>query len=229
MRAGLPRRLGALAGLLGLAACAQIPWRPAPEVPRVLHPQVSRVQGEAWIQPRHAREPRPLTGPVLLEPDDRIITGPRGKVEILLPEAALRLYGATTVRVPYAFEGRTPVTRRIRVDEGEVLILRQKPGPFQVRCGAFEVDLALPSTVLVASRDRVDHVVCYRGTAEARNVAVRGQTLIRLAPGHHALLDRGASVAYLETARFPDEWRRWEGAGAVTAGIAPLPAAAGPE
>jgi len=227
VRAALPRRAGALATLLGLAACAQIPWRPAPEVPRVLHPQVSRVEGEAWIQPRHAREPRPLSGPVLLEPDDRVTTGPRGKVEILLPEAALRLYGATAIRVPFAYEGRTPVTRRIRVDEGELLIHRSEPGPFQVRCGAFEVDLAFPSTVLVASRDRVDHVVCYRGAAEARNVAVRGQTLIRLAPGHHALLDRGASVAYLETARFRDEWRRWEAPGAFTAGIAPLPAPAG--
>ncbi|GAB4252005.1 MULTISPECIES: FecR family protein [Deferrisoma] len=209
--------------LLWLGACASLPW-PAQAPPRVLHPQVGRVEGEAWIRPRHAREARPLTGPVLLEPGDTVFTGPAGKVELLLPEGAVRLFGDAEVRVPFAFEGRTPVCRELRVEEGEVLVRRWAEAPFQVRTDALELDLPRPVTVLVARRGETEVVEGLEGEAEARNVSVRGQTVIRLKPGIHAALAVREARLEVETRRFPNRWAQWEKPGVFTAGALPPPA-----
>ncbi|WP_025323956.1 FecR family protein [Deferrisoma camini] len=218
----------AVVGLaLTLSACATIPW-PRQPPPRVLHPQVSRVEGEAWLRPRHARQARPLTGPVLLEPDDTVSTGPRGKVEILLPEGAIRLFGATEVRVPFAFEGRTPVCRELRVEKGEVLVRRWVEGPFQVHTDALEIDLPRPVTVLVARRGETEVVEGLEGEAEARNVSVRGQTVIRLKPGIHAVLAVREARLTVDTLRLPNRWRQWEKPGVFTAEVLPPPPPAPP-
>ncbi len=225
-----PRRLSLLFlawACTALAGCVTPPWRPAAP-PRVLHPQVGRVEGEAWLRPRHARQARPLTGPVLLEPDDTVSTGPRGKVEILLPEGAIRLFGATEVRVPFAFEGRTPVCRELRVERGEVLVRRWVEGPFQVHTDALEIDLPRPATVLVARRGETEAVEGLEGEAEARNVSVRGQTVVRLKPGIHAVLAVREARLTVDTLRLPNRWRRWEKPGVFTAGVLPPPPPARP-
>ncbi len=221
MRPGLTALVAA--GLtLALSACATIPWpRRAP--PRVLHPQVGQVHGEAWIRPRHAREARPLTGPILLEPGDTIFTGSRGKVEILLPEGGIRLFGTTEVRVPFAFEGRTPVCRELRVEEGEVLVRRWTEAPFQVRTDALEIELPRPVTVLVARRDDTEAVEGLEGEAEARNVSVRGQTVVQLKPGIHAVLAVREARLTVDTLRLPNRWRQWEKPDTFTAGVLPPP------
>jgi hypothetical protein len=215
----------ALAGLLALSCLAGSGCQPFPfqkrdaAPPRVLHPQASQSAGLVWLQPRQAREKRRLLAPILLESGDRVETGPDGKLEILLPGAALRLYPHTAVQVLYAFEGRTAVSREVRVESGEALVRVLSETPFVVRTAALQIEPEMGSVVLVGSRNLVDHAVCYRGTATARNVRIRGQTIVRLAPGQHLRLEDAATVAYLDQREFPDEWARWERPDANTAGV----------
>lgn len=215
----------ALAAALLLSGCASLLPGARQEAPEVLHPQVSRAVGTVRLQPRHAREPLPLTGPLLLEPGDRLETGPNGKVEVLLPGAAVRAYAGTRFQVHYAFEGRRAGAAEIRVEEGEVLVRRLGSEPLPVQTEALRVDVGPLATVLVGARGPSHHAVCYEGRAEARNIRVRGQTVVWVAQGQRLTLDDAATVAYLQDAKLPAEWRRWETPSALTAGIVPLPTA----
>ncbi|MEW6488478.1 MAG: hypothetical protein AB1578_11280 [Thermodesulfobacteriota bacterium] len=222
LRAALPA--AALAVLL-LSGCASLLPGAREEAPAVLHPQVSRSTGTVWLQPRHAREPLPLTGPLLLEPGDRLETGPDGKVEVLLPGAAVRAYGGSRFQVLYAFEGRRAGASEVRVEEGEVLVRRLGSEPLPVQTEALRVEVGPLATVLVGSRGAAHHAACYEGRAEARNSRVRGQTVVWIAKGQRLTLDDAATVAYLQDAKLPAEWSRWETPSALTAGIVPPPTA----
>jgi hypothetical protein len=185
---------------------------------------VSRVVGEAYLQPRHNREKGPLKAPTLLEPGDWIETGADGKVEILLPGAVVRLYRHTRVQVPFAFEERTAVSRELTVEAGEALVDVIGSG-FTVRTAALEVEVTKPgATLLVGARDGLHEAACYRGRAEARNVRVRGQTVIRMEEGHRLTLDDPATLALLQAAKLPEEWRRWERPTILFSGIVRAPA-----
>lgn len=218
----------ALAALVGAGCRSLLPGSREETTPVavVLHPQVSRVWGSAWLQPRHAREPTALTGPALLEPGDRIGTGPDGKVEVLLPGVTLRAYAGTRFQVLYAFEGRRAGTAELRVEEGELLVRRSGSDPVPVQTEALRVDVGPLATVLVGARGPAHHAACYEGRAEARNIRVRGQTVVWIAKGQHLTLDDDAAVAYLKDAKLPGEWRRWESPAALTAGMVPSAAAA---
>ncbi len=221
----------AAAALLALAllGCLSLPLGPREEASPVLHPQVSRVQGTVRLQPRHARDLQSLPGPELVEPGDRLETGADGKVEVLLPGAAVRAYAHTRFQVLYAFEGRRAASVELRVEEGEVLVRRLGSAPLPVQTEGLRVDVGSLATVLVGARGQTHHAACYEGRAEARNVRVRGQTVVWVAKGQHLTLDDAATVAYLKDAKLPDEWKRWEKAEALTAGLVPaaaLPAAA---
>jgi len=212
-----------------LQGCLSLPLGPREEAPQILHPQVSRVSGAVRLQPRHARELQPLTGPELAEPGDRLETGPDGKVEVVLPEAAVRAYANSRFQLLYAFEGRKAVSVELRVEEGEVLVRRLGSAPLQVQTEGLRVDVGTLATVLVGARGQSHHAACYEGRAEARNVRVRGQTVVWVGKGQHLTLDDAATVAYLRDAKLPDEWGRWEKTEVLTAGLvpAPVPAAAG--
>ncbi|MBI5016325.1 MAG: FecR domain-containing protein [Deltaproteobacteria bacterium] len=215
---------------LGFVACVPLGLRDAAPLPAVLQPQVSRVIGEAYLQPRHNRERGPLTGRILLEPGDWVETGATGKVEILLPAATVRLYRHTRVQVPFAFEGRVAVSRELQVEGGEALVDIVGPGGFTVRTSGLEVEVrASPATLLVGSRAGVHEAACYRGRAEARNIRVRGQTVIRLEEGHRLTLDDAATLAFLRSEKLPDEWRRWERPTTLLAGLVPAPLPPAPE
>jgi ferric-dicitrate binding protein FerR (iron transport regulator) len=127
------------------------------------------------------------------------------------------------VEVLYSFEGRSPVSRDVRVEAGEVLVRVLAETPYEVRTAALTVEPETGSAVLAGARDGIYHVACYHGGAVVRNVRIRGQTVVRLAPGHHFTFDDGASLAYLEQRSLPDEWRRWERPEAATAGLVPWP------
>lgn len=226
LRALLPG--GVLAALFLICGCAGLLPGGREEAPAVLHPQVSRATGTARLQPRHAREPLPLTGPLLLEPGDRLETGPDGKVEFLLPGAAVRAYAGTRLQVLYAFEGRRAGAAEIRVEEGEVLVRRLGGEPLPVQTQALRVEVGPLATVLVGSRGASHHAACYEGRAEARNIRVRGQTVVWIAKGQRLILDDAATVTYLQDAKLPMEWRRWETPSALTAGIVPPGAAPEP-
>jgi hypothetical protein len=217
-----------LAAALLLSACAPVLLREAPPPAGMLHPQVSRVVGEARLQPRHNRELEALVGPVLLEPGDWVETGPGGKVELLLPRAAVRLYGNARVQVPYAFEGRVAAAREVIVEGGEVLVWSLAGEPFTVKTEGLEVEAPVPALFLVGSRDGVHQAACYRGALEARNVRVRGQTVVRLRDGQQLTLDDAATLAFLQNVKLPDEWGRWERPGVATAGLVPPPRPAPP-
>lgn len=217
-----------LAAALLLSACVPTMLRQESAPVGMLHPQVSRVVGAARLQPRHNREGEPLAGPVLLEPGDWIETGPGGKVEILLPTAAVRLYGNTRVQVPYAFEGRVAAARELSVEGGEALVWSLSGQPFTVKTEGLEVDAAVPAVFLVGSREGIHQAVCYRGVLEARNVRVRGQTVVKVRDGQHLSLDDAATLAVLQNAKLPDEWGRWELVAAVAAGWVPPPRPAPP-
>lgn len=224
------RHLIAACAVLFLAACAPLGLlRDAAPRPAILHPQVSRVEGEAYLQPRHNRDRTPLKGPTLLEPGDWIETGAGGKVELLLPGAAVRLYRHTRVQVPFAFEDRTAVSRELVVEGGEALV-DVTAGGFTARTGALEVEVAATgtgptpgATLLVGARDSLHEAACYRGKAEARNVRVRGQTVVRMEEGQRLSLDDAASLAVLRQEKLPDEWRRWERANISFAGLVAAP------
>ncbi len=213
---------GAALAAWATAGCAGLPLTASQEPARVLHPQVSRVSGTAELRPRHARQGRPLRGPLLLEPGDRIGTGPDGKVEILLPEAALRLYADTRIRVNFAFQGRTPACREVLLERGELLVRTRGDRPFTVRTGGLDVDAAGSASYLVAVRDDVHRAVVYGGEVEARNVRIRGQTVVRVARAQGATLEAGPGVVYLAPAG-RGGWARWDDPAALTAGVAPPP------
>ncbi len=188
----------------------------------MLHPQVSRVLGTASLRPRHARENRPLDAPLLLEPGDRIETAPDGKVEILLPEAALRLYADTRIRVNFAFQGRTPACREVVLERGELLVKTRGDRPFTVRTGGLDVDAAGSASYLAAVRDDVHQAVVYDGEVEARNVRIRGQTVVRVTRGQGVTLEAGPGVVYLAPAG-RGGWSRWNDPSERTGGVAPPP------
>jgi hypothetical protein len=146
-------------------------------------------------------------------------------VEVLLPGAAVRAYAGTRFQVLYAFEGRRAGAAEIRVEAGEVLVRRLGSEPLPVQTEALRVEVGPLATVLVGARGAAHHAACYEGRAEARNIRVRGQTVVWIAQGQRLTLDDAATVAYLQDAKLPAEWRRWETPSALTAGIVP-PAAA---
>jgi len=231
-----PQTASALAaGIAALlaAGCVALPVRGAPsQPPPVLHPQVSKVSGPAFLQPRHARDPAALTGPELVEPGDWIETGVGGKVEVVLPQGAVRAYADSRFQILYAFEGRKTVAPEVRVERGEVLVHRSGSAAFPARTEGLQVELDPLSTALLAHRGATHHAACYSGRLEARNVRVRGQTVVWVAAGQHLTLDDAAAVAYLKDEELPDEWHRWEEPDAASAGIAPPPpgpSAAGPK
>lgn len=214
----------ALALSLALGGCLGLSMGTREEAPPVLHPQVSRLQGGVRLQPRHAREPQALARPELVEPGDWIETGRDGKVEVLLPEAAVRAYANTRFQVLYAFEGRRAAAVELRVEAGEVLVRRLGSAPLPIETEGLRVDVGSLATVLVGTRGQTHHAASYEGRAEARNVRVRGQTVVLVGQGQHLTLDDAATVAYLKDAKLPDEWKRWEKPDALTAGLVPPPA-----
>ena len=77
--------------------------------------------------------------------------------------------------------------------------------------------------LLVGARGPTHHVACYEGGVEARNIRVRGQTIVRLSPGQHFTLDDEASVARLRSVGLPAEWSRWLSSDAATSGLVAPP------
>lgn len=209
--------------LLLLVACAPLELLRQEPTHGALYPQVSRVEGHVSLKPRYSRELQPLTGPTVLEPGDWIQTGADSKVEVLLPQAVLRVYGHTNAQVLYSFQNRTAVAQDVDVKEGEVLVRTLTPTPFTVRTEGLEVEARTPSVLLVGARLQAHHTACYQGAAEARNIRVRGQTIVKLVPGHHLTLDEGPTTAYLQQEKLADEWRRWERDGVAASGLVPLP------
>ncbi|MHB8764324.1 MAG: FecR family protein [Deferrisomatales bacterium] len=221
MRLLRPRTRGLAAAFLALAGCAGLPFGDGAATPPVLHPQAARTEGQVLVQPRYNRASGPLAAPALLEPGDWVETGPDGRAEVLLPQAAVRLYADTRVQILFAFDGRRATARELRVDHGQVLVRSLADDLFQVQTPGLHVDLLPGSTFLVASRDGVHQTACYGGSGEARNVRIRGQTVVRLEPGQHLTLDDPSSVAYLKARRLPDEWRRWDQGRARSADLPP--------
>lgn len=221
-----PKRLLCVPGLFALAcsACVTLPLRSEVEPPRVLYPQASQAAGQVSLKPRHAREGRPLLAPALLESGDWIETGADGKVEILLPQAALRLYAHTRIQVLYTFDDRTIVAKELRLDAGEVLVRPLGGELFVVRAPGLHVEAPPGSVLIVGSRGQVHRAACYAGRAEARNPRVRGQTVIRVGAGQRVTVDDAADLAVLEEVQLPDEWPRWEEADAAVSGLVPPPA-----
>ncbi len=211
-------RAAALALWLGAAGCVPADWVPVRRPRAVLHPQIGRVAGEAWLRPRHARSERPLEGPLLLEPDDTVRTGSAGRVEIRLPGAVLRLFPGSAVRVPFAYEGRSPVARTIRVLGGEVLVWRLTTAPLVILAPGMELTPAPDTRVLVCADGSATAALALSGTAEARHVSVRGQTSVRLRPGVRVRLDRAARRVDVDTGPSTGAWRAWE-RGAYTGGL----------
>ncbi len=215
-------RAAGLALWLVAAGCVPAEWVPARRPRAVLHPQVGRVEGEAWLRPRHSRSDRPLEAPLLLEPDDTVRTGPAGRVEIRLPEAVIRLFPGSAVRVPFAYEGRRPVTRTLRVLEGEVLVWRLTAAPLVILAPGMELVPEPGSRVLLAAGAPATAAMALSGTAEARHVSVRGQTAVHLRPGVRVRLDREARRVDVDTGLSTGAWRAWE-RGARTGGLRPAP------
>ncbi|MDF1556304.1 MAG: FecR family protein, partial [Deferrisomatales bacterium] len=189
----------------------------APVLSPVLAPQAAVSTGTVWLQPRHAREARPLAAPVLLEPDDWIETGADGKVELRLPQATLRLYANTRVQVLFDYEQRAAVATTVRVEAGEVLIARSGDTPYEAKTPSLEVHIPPGAVALAGTRGQLYKAACYRGSAEGRHVRVRGQTLVRLGLGQVLTVDDTQSLAFLEDQDLPDEWHRWEQAGVLSA------------
>ncbi len=204
------------------AGCVPADWVPVRQPRAVLHPQIGRVEGEAWLRPRHSRKDRPLEGPLLLEPDDTVRTGSAGRVEIRLPEAVVRLFPGSTVRVPFAYEGRHPVTRTLRVLEGEVLVWRLTAAPLVILAPGMELAPEPDGRVLLAADASSTSALALSGTAEARHVSVRGQTAVHLRPGVRVRLDRAARRVDVDTGLSTGAWRAWE-RGAHTGGLRPAP------
>ena len=198
----------------------------APELSAVLAPQATVTVGTVWLQPRHAREARPLAAPLLLEPDDWVETGADGKAELRLPQATLRLYANTRVQVLFGYEERAAVATTVRVDAGEVLIARSGKAPYEAKTPSLEVHVSPGAVALAGTRGQLTKAACYRGSAEGRHVRVRGQTVVRLGVGQVLTVDDTQSLAFLEDQNLPDEWRRWEQAGVFSAGLVPPPATA---
>ena len=196
----------------------------APQLSAVLAPQAAVTTGTVWLQPRHAREARPLAAPLLLEPDDWVETGADGKVELRLPQATLRLYANTRVQVLFRYEGRAAVSTTVRVEAGEVLIARSDEGLYEAKTPSLEVHVPPGALALAGTRGQLHKAACYRGSVEGRHVRVRGQTLVRLGVGQVLTVDDTQSLAFLENQNLPDEWRRWEQAGVLSASLVPPPA-----
>ena len=196
---------------------------PADALP-VLAPQATATTGSVWLQPRHAREARPLAAPLLLEPDDWVETGPDGKAELRLPQATLRLYANTRVQVLFRYQDRAAVSTTVRVEAGEVLIARAGDSPYEAKTPSLEVHVPTGAVALAGTRGQLYKAACYRGIAEGRHVRVRGQTLIRLGEGQVLTVDDTQTLAFLEDQDLPDEWRRWEQEGVFSAGLVPPPA-----
>ncbi len=216
-------RLAAVALSLLVGGCAALPRLGGPPpAPPVLHPQANPAAGVVLLHARNGREPIPVGEPLLLEMGDVVETSPDGKAEVLLPQAVIRLYGDTRVQVAFTFEERRAVARELRVERGEVLVRRLGNSPFQLQTPGLQVDAFPGSTFLVGSREALHTVTCFEGAGEARNVRIRGQTVVSVLRGQHFTLDDGANLAYLRDRRLPDEWRRWERAG-VYSPEAPTP------
>ena len=195
----------------------------APQLKRVLAPEASVTSGAVWLQPRHARESRPLTAPLLLEPDDWVETGADGKAELRLPQATLRLYANTRVQVLFRYEERAAVATTVRVEAGELLIARSGGGAYEAKTPSLEVHVPPGAVALAGARGQLYKAACYRGSAEGRHVSVRGQTLVRLGVGQVLTVDDTQTLAFLEDQNLPDEWRRWEQPEVFSAGLVPPP------
>jgi hypothetical protein len=192
----------------------------------VLAPQATVTRGAVWLQPRHAREARPLVAPLLLEPDDWVETGADGKAELRLPQATLRLYAHTRVQVLFRYQGRVAQATTVRVEAGEVLIARRGDTPYEATTPSLQIHVPPGAVALAGTRGPLTKAACYRGSAEGRHVSVRGQTLVRLGAGQVLTVDDTQTLAFLEDPGLPDEWSRWEQAGVFSAGLVPPPAPA---
>ena len=217
----------AVLALFAASLCSCVPGAlrgdSSPELQPVLHPQASVASGQVWLQPRHARQARPLTVPLLLDPDDWIETGADGKVELQLPQATLRLYANTRVQVPFRFEKRAAVATVVRVESGELLVARVGDGPYAAKTPSLEVALPPGTIALVGTRDQLHKVACQQGAVEGRQVRVRGQTVIRVGAGQVLTVDDTQTLAFLEDLGRPAEWLLWEEAGVFTSGLVPPP------
>jgi len=196
----------------------------APQLATVLAPQASAASGSVWLQPRSAREARPLAAPLLLEPDDWIETGADGKVELRLPQATLRLYANTRVQVLFRYVDRVAVATAVRVERGEVLIARSGDAPYEAQTSSLEIRVPPGAVVLAGTRGPLTKAACYRGSADGRHVSVRGQTVVRVGAGQVLTVDDTQTLAFLQDQKLPDEWRRWEQSEVVSAELVPPPA-----